>query len=144
METMNRSEFLKSLGLKGSALLAFYCMGELVGCTQSETYPKPSQNVNFTIDLNDNKYAALKNSGGYVYEQGILIANTKAGTYIALSQYCTHQGTTVVYVNNSDDLYCSNHGARFAKSGAVTKGPASASLKQYTVTQNGNTLTIKS
>lgn len=143
-ESMSRLEFLKSLGLGGSALLAFYCTGALSACKNSTETVTPIDPNGITLDLTTSAYAALKTVGGYAYTGNILVARVKNGSYIALSKVCTHEGTTVQYVASSDSIYCPNHGARFSTTGAVTQGPANRPLTQYKVTPStdGKTLVI--
>ena len=61
----------------------------------------------------------------------IILARTKTGEFIALSQYCTHQGTSVEYREVRNDIYCISHGSRFSTLGKVLTGPASNPLKQF-------------
>lgn len=143
-ESINRLEFLRQLGLSGSALLAFYCAGTLTSCSKSDTEVSPLDANGVTLDLNSAAYSGLKTIGGYAYTGNILVARIKNGSYIALSKVCTHEGSTVQYVSSSDSIYCPNHGARFSTTGAVTQGPASRALTQYTATlsADGNSLKI--
>jgi cytochrome b6-f complex iron-sulfur subunit len=131
---MDRKDFLKSLGLSAGTLIIGSCLG---GCSKAS-----APTVDFTIDLTDPQYAALATPGGYVYANGVIIAKTTSGQIIAVSQSCTHEGQAVTYRAANSQFYCSRHGATFSNSGAVTRGPASTALKQYTVTINGNSVRI--
>lgn len=135
---MDRKEFIASLGFSAASLMLASCLG---GCSKTGGTPAPS-NVDFTIDITQPAYSALANPGGYVYANGIIIAKTTSGTIIAVSQSCTHEGATVQYQNSSNRFYCPRHGATFSNSGSVISGPTSTALKQYTVTQNGNSVRI--
>ncbi len=142
--TMDRKEFLSSIGLSAAALLLAPCLG---GCKKESANPggnpgggNPPPAVDFTIDLAQNP--ALNNPGGFIYRNGIIIAKTTAGNLIAVSQTCTHQGGTVAFRSANNDFLCSNHGARFSTSGSVLQGPATAPLRQYTVAVNGNQVRI--
>lgn len=143
-ESMNRLEFLKQLGLSGSALVAFYCAGTLSSCSKSSPSPAAPLTADITLDLTSATYAGLTTIGGYAYTGSILVAHIKDGSYIALSKVCTHEGTTVEYIASSNTIYCPNHGARFNTTGAVTQGPASRSLTQYkaTLSSDGKSLLI--
>ncbi len=134
---MDRKNFLSTLGLSSASLLAAACLGS---CSKETVASAPT--VDFTIDISQSQYAALTAPGGYVYSNGIIIATTSTGQIIAVSQTCTHQGATVVFQNTNTDFYCPRHGALFSASGAVTAGPASSNLKQYTVTVNGNLVRV--
>ncbi len=137
---MDRKEFLSQLGIGAAGLVLFGCMG---GC-EKESVPASPSNVNLTIDLTSTTYSKLLTPGQFAYTgNGIIVAQTTSGDYIAVSQYCTHEGVTVVFESTKNDFYCSAHNSRFNTSGAVQSGPAGSALKQYTVTKNGNTLTIK-
>jgi cytochrome b6-f complex iron-sulfur subunit len=164
---MKRAEFLRSLGLTSSTLMAVYCLGTVTACS-SET-PNPINNgngnsngnnstiagvtgttsgaaINFTVDLaNANVKDLVTASVGFIIVGELIVARRKSGDYIALSKACTHQGTTVQYRNDTDDIWCSNHGSVFSTSGAVVNGPAASPLKMYTTTLDTakNTLTVK-
>jgi Rieske Fe-S protein len=62
----------------------------------------------------------------------IVIIQESAGKYIALSAACTHS-CCPVQVKNGNELYCPCHGATFAFSGQVTRGPANQALTPLTV-----------
>lgn len=67
----------------------------------------------------------------------------KAGTYLAYSAVCTHEGCTVGYDQQADQFACPCHGARFnGASGAVVRGPARDPLQPYTITESGGTLYV--
>jgi cytochrome b6-f complex iron-sulfur subunit len=133
-ESITRKDFLRSMGLGGSALLAV-----LASCKNEGDVVIPAGGI--TVDLATN----LLTTNSYVYSNGIIIARTALGntasSFVAVAQACTHAGTTVVF-QNGGKFYCPNHGAEFNTSGAVTKGPATKSLKKYTVAVSGTILTI--
>ncbi len=136
---MDRKEFLSQLGLGAAGLVLLGC---LAGCEKKDV-PTPPSNVDVTIDLTNSTYAALLTTGGYIYtSNGIIVALTKAGTYIAVSEYCTHQGVAVNYNEGLNEFTCPAHGSVFSATGSVVNGPAASPLKQYTVTQLGKMLTI--
>ncbi|MEI6817180.1 MAG: Rieske 2Fe-2S domain-containing protein [Bacteroidota bacterium] len=141
---MDRKEFLVKLGL-GVAAIAF--MDTLQGCSKNTPSPNNAPaalNVNFTFLLTDATYAALRNVGGYVYTNGVIVARTATNTYIAVAQACTHAGCDVVYELQQNDFYCPCHGSVFNASGAVTVGPASYSLQLMTVKVTGNSVNVHS
>ena len=161
-EGMKRGQFLKSLGLSTSALMAFYCLGTtMTSCGTKDQNPDPAPgsgtgvtgtttgaNVNFTIDLTNSTYTSLKTVGQYKVIGDVLVAFASGGTYVALAKACTHQGTTLQYRLATNDLYCDNHLSEFSTTGAVEKNPATggtnAALKVYKITlsTDGNTLTV--
>jgi len=78
----------------------------------------------------------------FVYAGDIIVIRTGENTYIALSKICTHEGCTVGYDPSTNQLPCPCHGSVYAISGAVVNGPAQNSLHIYTVSKQGDTLTI--
>ena len=67
----------------------------------------------------------------------------KAGSYLAYSAVCTHEGCTVGYDQAVNQFACPCHGARFdGASGDVVRGPARDPLQKYTVTESGGTLYV--
>jgi cytochrome b6-f complex iron-sulfur subunit len=140
---MERKEFLSLLGLGSASVLAAVCMG---GCSkQSATGGSTAPtNVDFTIDLSLPANANLAGDGGYIYSNGIIVARTVGGAYVAVSQACTHEGVSVQYVSSQDLFYCPSHGAKFSDSGSVVSGPASSALKQYKTFLTGTSLRVYS
>jgi cytochrome b6-f complex iron-sulfur subunit len=140
METMSRKDFLSMLGLGAGALAMNFCLG---GCKTPDPVSAPT-NVDFTLDLTNPSYSALTRNGGYVYNGGVIVARTVSGTYIAVSQACTHQGATVTYESSNNTFYCSAHGSVFSTSGAVNRGPAGSPLATYHTALNGTMLRVYS
>jgi cytochrome b6-f complex iron-sulfur subunit len=135
---MGRKEFLYLVGTGVGAITIGACLGS---CKKSASSPTAAS-VDFTLNLNDAANSALKTNGGYIYNQGVIIARTLAGAYIAVSQYCTHQGVTVVYEGSANNFFCNAHGSSFSNNGAVTGGPASSNLKSYSTTLSGTSLRV--
>lgn len=140
---MDRKEFLSALGYSSGALFFASCLG---GCTKSDN-PADAANpaqpvVDFTLDLTRAENAPLLSNGGYVYANGVIVAKTVSGTFIAVAQACTHQGTSVQYQSSNNGFYCPNHGANFSATGTVVNGPAPTALKQYTVVVTGNNIKV--
>lgn len=133
-ESISRKDFLRSMGLGGAALIAV-----LASCKNSIDAIIPVGGI--TVDLS----TKLLTVGSYIYSNGVIIARIAAGnastSFAAVSQACTHQGTSVVY-QSSGKFHCPNHGAEFNTAGGVTQGPATKSLTKYTVAVSGTTLTI--
>lgn len=140
---MDRKEFLAQLGMSAASFAVLGCLG---GCTkstdaQSSGTTAPS-GVDFTIDLSQAANAALNNNGGYLYKNGVIVARTMAGAYIAVQQICTHESNSVVYQGDRSRFYCDCHGASFSESGSVTGRPAPRALAQYNTSLNGSTLRV--
>ena len=66
----------------------------------------------------------------------------QAGTYVAATVVCSHEGQRQVTFTNANEFYCTAHGARYDPSGKGLNAEGSRGLKTYTVTQSGNTLRI--
>ena len=84
-------------------------------------------------------FPALAANGGIARVDGgastpVAVTRVSSTSYRAFSMACTHAGTTVNIVGGG--FTCPNHGAQFSSTGAVTRGPASTSLREYTVTLN--------
>lgn len=162
---MKRGDFLRSLGLSTSTLMAYWCLGTTMtacGSSSDDPTPDPDPNpnpgtgtgisgtttgtaINFTVDLTNSAVSKLKTNGESIITGEVLVAKTTAGSYVALSKICTHEGNPVAYRASSNDVFCQTHGSTFSIAGAVTNGPAAVALKTYTVTvsSDGNTLTVK-
>ncbi|MBV8251524.1 MAG: Rieske 2Fe-2S domain-containing protein [Chitinophaga sp.] len=139
---MKRHEFLAALGMSSAAMI-LTCIGCSKGSGGSDA-PAPSSNVDFTLDLNASTNAALLTNGGYVSINGVIVAKTTAGVYIAVQQSCTHESYPLNYQSSSHQFYCNNHGATFREDGTVITGPASRSLVVYKTTLTGTSLRIYS
>lgn len=138
---MKRKDFLYKLGIGTAAVAVCNCM---IGCGNDEavTGPPPPTNVDFTLDLSEAANSALNNKGGSVYRNDILIGKVNSNLFIALSQACTHQGTTVQFQLVSNRVHCPNHGSNYNFDGAVLNGPATQSLRKYNTELSGNILRI--
>lgn len=139
METMDRKEFLSLLGISSAALAVSYCFG---GCQPLNNGPTAPTNVDFTLDLTNSANSALNSNGGYIYHNGVIVARTVSGSYVAVSQYCTHAGGTVVFDSNINDFYCPVHGSVFATNGSVINGPAPSALVKYNTLLAGSSLRV--
>lgn len=140
---MERKNFLSLVGLGSVSLLATVCLGACSKAGNGNTnITTPPVGVDFTLDLSLPANAALANAGGYLYSNGIIVAHALNGTYLAVSQACTHQGVTVQYVGANKEFYCPSHGALFSETGAVTGGPANGPLLKYQTSLSGTMLRV--
>ena len=133
---MNRKEFLSQLGIGAAFVLTTSCLGSC----KKET---PAVAADLTIDLTDAAYAALKNNDSYVVKDGIVIAKTKVGAYIAATVTCSHDEYKQITLRN-DEWYCSQHGARFDQAGKGINSLGSKGLKIYKTELKGNSLRVYS
>jgi cytochrome b6-f complex iron-sulfur subunit len=160
-DKMKRGEFLRSLGLSTSTLMAFYCLGTTMTACGSSDDPDPvdpgngsgsgisgtttGNAINFTIDLTKDDTKKLKTAGEFLITGDVLVAFTTTNQYIALSKICTHEGNPVTYLKSSNDIFCPTHQSEYTITGAVQEGPATRALTAYkpTLSTDGNTLTVK-
>lgn len=140
---MNRKDFLKQVGFSGAAIFATYCMGGLSGCSSSGL--SPASNVDFTLDLSLAENAALKNKGGFLIKNSVVVAYTTQGSYVAVTQVCSHEGRQeVTYRSAQNNFYCTAHGALFDTSGNGLNSEGRGGLKLYNVQLTNNLLRIYS
>ncbi len=66
----------------------------------------------------------------------------KAGTYLAYSAICTHQGCVVSFDSAGGSFQCPCHGAQFDATGTATRGPARDPLQAFSVTVSGSDIFI--
>ena len=137
---MERKEFLSMLGVGAAALACGYCFE---GCTNPNAGANimAPTNVDFTLDLSNAAYAALRSVGGYVYNAGIIVAHAQSG-YVAVSYACTHQGATIIFDPATSTFFCPAHGSRFSLTGGVLNGPAGSPLGSYKTTLTGSSLRV--
>lgn len=164
-ETLNRSEFLQSLGLSSAALMAFYCMGTLTACSGSKSDPAPvttnptptpgtgttgftgnadpaNGKIAFTLDLTNSTYSGLKIEGGFVSVGAIVVANAKGNKLVAIGRICTHQAGELSYRLTTDDFQCNLHGGLYNTNGSVKASPPVKAVVAYKATLTGTTLTV--
>ena len=146
---MERKEFLSLVSASTASFLIMGCLG---GCSKKamddpDMQPNkpgtgPSGKIDFILNLDDAGNALLKTKGNALVKNGVIVAYTNAGTYIAVAAACTHQGTTVEYRANANLFHCPNHGSNFTETGAVIKGPADTPLEQYNTALTGSNLRV--
>lgn len=144
---MERKEFLRSLGAGAAFAVIFPCVQ---GCSKDDTPGVVKQvptNVDFTIDLNSAEAAPLKNNGGFVLKNDVVVVRNLQGEYIAASQICSHQSYDQVrFINQEGGIfYCDVHGSRFEQDGSplnqVDDNPAKP-LKIFNVELSGDLLRV--
>ncbi len=140
---MDRKEFLTAIGMGAASVAVFNCIGCSKSDSGSPSTPAPT-NVDFNLDLTLSENADLKTNGKYIYKNGIIIARTTSGTYIAVSQTCTHETNNVEYIPKTNQFYCPKHGATFSASGVSSGIETSKPLAQYNTQLTGTTLRIYS
>ena len=135
--TIDRKDFFRLVGVSFGAIVLQNCLS---GCSTSST-PEPSPTIptDFSVNVNNANFTALRNAGGFVRTNGVIIARTQQGGFIAVSQACTHQGTAVNYVASNNTFFCPNHGSVFTSEGEVQTGPATKPLTRYKTSYDPST-----
>ncbi|SDD51630.1 ubiquinol-cytochrome c reductase iron-sulfur subunit [Pedobacter soli] len=141
---MDRKEFLNSMGMSAAAFALINCMGCKKSDGSNDADTTGPTGIDFTLDLSLATNAALLNNGGSLAINGLIVARTMTGNYIAVQRSCTHESYTLSYQSANSRFYCANHGSTFAESGAVTNGPATRSLTAYHTQLTGTSLRIYS
>jgi cytochrome b6-f complex iron-sulfur subunit len=131
--SIDRAEFMRLVGVSVGAIVLQHCLS---GCSTSNDPQPDGPKVDFTISLNAAAYSALKNPGGYTYEnsQRVIIARTKQNDFLAVSQECTHEQTTVLFDNSNNTFVCPKHQSVFDARGNVVKDPAKTPLRRFNTT----------
>jgi len=143
---MPRHEFFRLVGTGFGAILLTQCT---MGCAKAadDAITPAATAVDFTLKLSDTINANLNAKGGYVYANGVVVAQTKDGEFIAVSRKCTHDNgrynTDVIFQKANNRFYCPNHGSGFDTTGKVLNGPASTPLSQYKISQDKTAGTIR-
>jgi cytochrome b6-f complex iron-sulfur subunit len=141
VSNMNRKEFVQQSFVGLTVLATGVGLAQCLGGCTSSTAPA---DVDITLDLTAPENAALKQVGGSLRTSGIIVACVGQDSYVAVQSACTHEGQTITWQQGENRFYCPEHGATFARTGAVTKGPAKVALASYKTTLNGSLLRISS
>lgn len=136
-ESISRAAFLRSLCLSTTALSSLYFQACSKRADLSPIDPVDGANstavvvgnadpnagkIDFTIDLTKPDNAKLATVGQFVTAGGVVVANSKAGHYVALLNECSHDGGPLWYRLSQNDFRCQWHGGLFTINGSV-KGP---------------------
>ena len=135
---MERRKFIIRSMQAGAAIAIPFA----VSCSKDEDDDILLPGDDITMDLDSSQYSTLKTAGNSVTYQGIIVANTGNEVFVALSSVCTHQGCTINYNHANTNFPCPCHGSVFSDQGSVLQGPATTAVKRYTVSREGNVLTI--
>ncbi|MBO0947218.1 QcrA and Rieske domain-containing protein [Fibrella forsythiae] len=137
---LTRIDFMRLVGTSIGLIAFTNCVS---ACGKETGDLAPAASVDFTVNWAKSPYSNLQTKGGYVVEQGVIVAQTLAGDFVAVSAVCTHDKNTLVFQGTSNRFYCPAHQSAFSTTGAVQNGPAVNSLKTYTVTVNQATGDIR-
>lgn len=134
---MKRKEFLATIGVGAAFALTSTCLG---GCSKDKV--EPSGDVNFDIDLTNSAFSALKEPSGFVIHEGVVIARSISGEYLAATVICSHENLQQVTFNTQDEWFCTAHGARFDKEGKGLNSNGSKGLTVYNTEKSGDILRV--
>lgn len=139
--TIDRKEFFRLVGVSFGTIVLQQCLS---GCnTGASPDPNPTTPTDFSVNVNNGTFTALRNAGGFVRTNGVIIARTQQGGFIAVSQACTHEGTAVNYIVSNNTFLCPNHGSVFSSEGEVQTGPATKPLTRYKTSYDPSTGDIR-
>lgn len=131
---MTRKEFLGTLGIGAAFALTSTCLGS---CSKDKA--AVPADIDFEIDLTDSSFEELLENGGYVIIDGVVVARSLSGEYIAATVVCSHQDfDDIIY--QQGEWFCTRHGARFAEdTGEGLNANGSDGLFIYNTEQIGQT-----
>ncbi len=132
---MTRKDFISQLGIGAAFVLTTACLGS---CKKDTVLT-----VDMTLDLTDAAYAKLKNVDNYIIKDGVVVAKTKTGTYIAATVVCSHEDLKQITLKD-DEWYCTAHGARFDQAGKGLNNNGKNGIQVFKTTLTGNSLRITS
>jgi Rieske Fe-S protein len=164
---MKRKEFLKTacpavaFGFFGVTKLQA-CYSTDGGCNGDNNYTGNDSNGNtnnntnsgitvsgnnISIDLTNNAFAALRNTGGWmnILTQGVLVLRISENSVRAFDNCCPHQGTNIAWSYSNQSFKCASHGNQFSIDGTTAScdsGATSGALTSYQATLSGDLLTI--
>jgi len=125
-------------GISAAAFAVATCMQSCSKTPTTNTAPT----IDMKLDLTQPSNHALTLNGGYLYAMGVIVARMNTGAFIAVSQACTHQGTSIVFQASAAEFVCPAHGSTFGPTGMVGNGPANVNLKSYSTALSGNILHV--
>jgi len=152
---MKRRKFIYKVCSASAACSIPMVLTTLQSCTSYNSEDDPDNvEVNpidenlIEFDLNDTKYAALKQIGASIVtmasdfdKAGLIFFRQNQTTLLAFSRKCPHAGSAIdPFISGIST--CPNHGAKFRTDGSAISGPTNASLKQYTTKINGSIVTV--
>lgn len=159
--TIDRRKFLKTAS--SAALLSYF--GVIAGCNVTDGNNDPDTDSGGTdsppptngsgeaividddqviIDLSKDSVADLAEEGGWllINDAQMLVVNTDGEEIRALTSVCTHAGCDNSWQYGNDVFTCTCHNSRFQNDGAVISGPATRDLRSFSVSRDGDIVTI--
>lgn len=144
--SIDRKTFLHTAG--SVALFAALGIG-LTGCGVSDSEDEsPDLEIDgntVRLNLASSDYTVLNNQNGWLRiggGAGLLLVNVDGTLIRAFSQVCPHQGCSDAWAYSNQRFTCLCHNSVFENTGTRVEGPATANLTEYSVSRDGNMLTI--
>jgi len=135
---VDRKEFLEKIGIGAAFALTATCMGS---CTK-DTSPPP-QDIDFVIDLREDRFAVLSNLGGFVRENDVVIARSVSGNYLAATVLCSHEPNKRIEYRSQDGVWhCPVHGAEYTEEGQGLNSFGANNLTVYQTSLDGDLLRV--
>jgi cytochrome b6-f complex iron-sulfur subunit len=123
--TIDRRDFLNGIATAALAIAAAGSVAVSIEYLSPNVLFEPP--TSFRIGVPENY---TMNSVTYFPEQQVYIVRVEAG-FMAISAICTHLGCITQWNPALDVIACPCHGSRFAKDGAVERGPAPRPLQNF-------------
>lgn len=137
-EKMKRKEFIEKLGVGAAFVLTSTCLGS---CTRDSA--EPIKDLDFVVDLTENRFQTLQNFGTYVIEDQVVIARSNSGEYLAATLICSHEELSQITYSDSQGAWlCTAHGALFTEEGDGLNANGSRGLTIFNTELTGDVLRI--
>lgn len=144
---MERRDFLHDISQATVAICAGSLLAACSKSSDNNVTPPPSGGGGGNALITANLNSELTSIGSSKTSGTAIVIRTAAGnvpaSFVALSLVCTHMQCTVNYDSGANGFKCPCHGSEYNINGGVTMGPAPSALKKYSVSINGNTLTVR-
>jgi cytochrome b6-f complex iron-sulfur subunit len=137
MSTMNRKEFLFSLGTGAVAAGCSTLLSACAGLSYATGRMVQGEYEILLGELEGRSWVMVDLGGG----RAPALVTTESGTPLAISLRCTHRGCTVE--PEGEELECPCHGSRYTMEGKLLGGPAPRDLETYPVRQEDGALYIR-
>ncbi|MBC8053879.1 MAG: Rieske 2Fe-2S domain-containing protein [Sphingobacteriaceae bacterium] len=141
---MERDEFLKTLGISLALVCAGTCFESCGKKGDGDPDPATGNGNQVSVDI-----SALASVGSQTTSNGVLFFRVAPGnaaaSFIATQALCTHANGQLNWVQSSNKIQCSSHGATFGSDGTVSSQPigggTALALKVYALNLAGTQLT---
>ncbi len=154
---MNRRQFLTWVGIGG---LASYFPVAIAACSSNSSESTDTTPVELSKKQKNPKLDDIPRPDGFLAvgtitqldEKGqilkrqadvIVIRNPETKELVALKSLCTHQGCTVKWDQQKQNLFCPCHNSLFDIKGEIVSGPATKPLSNYEVKEDNGLVLIR-